>query len=1053
MELVLGWGNRVWEEHMNMKYWIFGCLLLGVVMLTSPAGAQIPDQVGITGSTPWLVAGGGERATISVEVLDGTTPLAGLDVAFSVDAAYGSITPASGVTDANGRATATFTPGTLSGDAPITVRVTYPDGEIIQDYLQQIDHAAPYSVAGIDYAAEVPVDTTTNVTVRLVDRYGNPIDNRNTAESVIFSVGSADGTAGFVSGEECVSTVSREVDGAGAALAVLRVGQRAGDNIVVIDVPDPLVDPPFVSILGVADGNPDNIVGYAEPNPAVLPADGESMFFLTFVVRDRYGNAVQDTPVSITNSRGGEANTFLTNSLGQVTLSYGPTVRIGEVTLTATAAENDSVSAARTVEFVSDDPVNMVLTANPEVMASRDVNDSISSIIRAKVVDIRGNPVENEPVSFALRNVDIGGYTEIASPELSSSVAVTDSNGYADITFRPGAFTNDILDPGFNSTASGTCEVAATWGEITRNVTLTWKNYPYLSIETTVDPENGTVDVNETIDVGIRLRGDGWVVQQMLPLDIVLCIDRGEDMLLNDTANKKEGWDRMIYAREAAWNFTEFLALGDNRVGLVTFGDMSIDTLQHAAPAEFVDGYVDLINLPNTYNWKKNLAKDGNANDDVIAVNSYYPGNGRIRYLDFAEVVKPLDSGTWLDIRTSLWDIVPANREKTGEATAPLRKGLHAAIKHLEVNGRPGAVKAVVVLMQNKYCYYGDPFGPENGGSPMACDPDDKSLASGTADYYAFGDCDDENMAAYASAHGIKIYPIYYANSGSTSEEDVPRELAGQTGGRYFMAEDYFELEAALRDITLLLRDEASVNTEMDVTFESVTVNSNPVPGDDAFAYVYAPPTDSTRIYSYNRTATIIPAYARDDTLNWTENQTLHFDVGTIRVGQIWETSFRLRVLEAGNIEIFGENSYVTFNNGTDTVKLPALAITALPTGVSAPLGVVNLSVDDLQFTGDPARPVYDLLPLAWNVNYTGVHEVAEDLYYRSDGVSWIYLCSKTADNTTTADTYTVDVTDMAAGEYTFKVYATAPDAPDSATVLAVPVRVKDLSRAYIQIR
>ncbi|MDN7026246.1 hypothetical protein FGU65_15430, partial [Methanoculleus sp. FWC-SCC1] len=71
-----------------MKYWIFGCLLLSVIMVTPPAGAQIPDQVDITGSTPWLVAGGGERATISVEVLDGTTPLAGLDVAFSVDAAY-----------------------------------------------------------------------------------------------------------------------------------------------------------------------------------------------------------------------------------------------------------------------------------------------------------------------------------------------------------------------------------------------------------------------------------------------------------------------------------------------------------------------------------------------------------------------------------------------------------------------------------------------------------------------------------------------------------------------------------------------------------------------------------------------------------------------------------------------------------------------------------------------------------------------------------------------------------------------------------------------------
>ncbi len=1040
-----------------MKYWIFGYLLLGIVMMTPPVGAQIPDQVSITGSTAWLVAGSGESATITVEVQNGGTPLPGLAVAFSVDAAYGSITPAGGVTDPDGRATATFIPGTLSGAAPIAVAVTYADGEttgtVEEVYLQQIDHAAPYTLAGLEYAAEATVGEETDITVRLADRYDNPIDNRNIAESVVFSVGSADGTAGFVNGEECVPTISREVNGDGAAIATLHVGQRAGDNLIAIDLPDPVADPPFVSVLGVADGNPAAIAGYVEPNPPVIPADGESTFFLTFVVRDQYGNAVTDSPVLIANSRNDETNQLFTNSLGQVTFSYGPSTRIGQVTLTATAVGCDSVSTTKMVEFVSDDPVNMVLTANPEVMASRDVSDCISSIIRAKVVDVRGNPVDNEPVSFIIRDLNTGPYTQTIPPEVSAAVAVTDSNGYADVTFRPGAFTNDILAPGFNGTASGTCDVAATWGEITRSVTLTWKNYPYLSIETTVDPMNGTVDVNETIDVGIRLRGDGWVVQQMQPLDVVLCIDRGEDMLLNDTANKKAGCDRMIYAREAAWNFTEFLALGDNRVGLVTFGDVSVDTAQHTAPAAFVDGYVDLVNISNTYNWKKNLAKDGNENDDVIAIESYYPGNGRICYMDFGEVVKPLGSGTWLDIRNGLWDIVPANREKTGEATAPLRKGLYTAIKHLEENGRPDSVKAVVVLMQNKYCYYGDPFGPDDGGSPMTCDPDDKTLSSGSSDYYAFGDCDDENMAKYASAHGIKIYPIYYSNSGSTSEEAVPRELAGQTGGRYFMADDYLELEAALRDITLLLRDEASVNTAMDVTFESVTVNSNPVPGDEVFEYVYAPPTDSTRVYSYNRTATIIPAYARDDTLNWTENQTLHFDVGTIRVGQIWETNFRLRVLEAGNIEIFGENSFVTFNNGTETVKLPALAITSLPTGVSTPLGVVNLSVAHLRFTGDATQPVYDFIPLAWDANYTGVHEVTEDVYYRTDGVSWIYLDSQTVDNTTTGDDCLVDVATLPAGEYTFRVYATAPDAPDNSTVLDVPVRVKDAARAYIQIR
>ncbi|MDN7026169.1 hypothetical protein FGU65_15000, partial [Methanoculleus sp. FWC-SCC1] len=119
-----------------MRFRIVGLLLFSLLLLAVPAAALEPD-VTVNSSAEWLVAGGSGSAAITVAVQNGTAPLAGLDVAFSVDAAYGSITPASGVTDANGRATATFTPGTLSGDAPITVRVTYPDGEIIQDCLQQ----------------------------------------------------------------------------------------------------------------------------------------------------------------------------------------------------------------------------------------------------------------------------------------------------------------------------------------------------------------------------------------------------------------------------------------------------------------------------------------------------------------------------------------------------------------------------------------------------------------------------------------------------------------------------------------------------------------------------------------------------------------------------------------------------------------------------------------------------------------------------------------------------------------------------------------------------
>ncbi len=427
---------------------------------------------------------------------------------------------------------------------------------------------------------------------------------------------------------------------------------------------------------------------------------------MAFVVHDQFGNAVSDCPLTITESRETTTTTTRTNSYGQVIVSYGPTLKIGPVTITATAGEvtDTVVSGSANIEFVSSDPVDMMLSANPSVMASRDVNDSIAATVRAKVVDVRGNPVKGEIIGFAIPASDDGGYNVTADPEISSTSGVTDENGYAFVTFRPGAFTTVPTAADYSGTASGTCDVVATWGSLTRNVTLTWKNYPYLSVETSVSPE--TVEVNDTIDVTIRLRGDGWVVQQMLPIDVVFCIDRGEDMLRDDPEMER---DRMICAREAAWNFTEALSLGDNRAALVTFGDVSVDTPEHTTP--FVNGDVELLNLLSNYNWKKDLAKDGNGHDDDIAIAQYYPGNNNIQYLDFAEVKKPLDSGTWMDIKTELWDIVPAKRMDQGTVATPLRKGLHTAITHLVEEERPDTVKAVVVLMQNKYCYFGDPFG------------------------------------------------------------------------------------------------------------------------------------------------------------------------------------------------------------------------------------------------------------------------------------------------------------------------------------------------------
>ncbi len=257
------------------------------------------------------------------------------------------------------------------------------------------------------------------------------------------------------------------------------------------------------------------------------------------------------------------------------------------------------------------------------------------------------------------------------------------------------------------------------------------------------------------------------------------------------------------------------------------------------------------------------------------------------------------------------------------------------------------------------------------------------------------------------------------------------------------MAESASELEEALNNILLLLKEEASVNTTMNLTFENVRVNSIQWSGDKVLEYVYAPP-DSTRITNYYKGDTNIST--RDDTESWNTDRQLHFDAGTIKVGQVWEAAFRLKVLMAGNIDLFGSGSTIGFDNGTELLNLPAVYVTALPDGDAPPIGLAALNVSNLQFTG--TEPVYDFLPLAWDLAYNGAATVTEDIYYQqTDCVKWVYLGS-----TQDKDTFQADVRDMPAGNYSFKVYATAPDAPDS-WVTNGPVRVKDLSRAYIQIQ
>jgi hypothetical protein len=1008
---------------MRMKGWMCAYIVIaGLLLLVAPACALVPDKVEIETSSEWLTAGSSETAFITVQLSDsatGNTGFWGATVEFAVDSTFGSITPAVATTDATGMATAVFTPATTSGTATITVTISYEDGETVmvqtKTFEQPIDHAAPYRIANTWYSPEVTVGETTEIIVRMVDCYGNAVDSRRVAETVGFMVGSPSGNAALDGADVAV-------DAAGNATVTLRVDTLPGENIVLVSPPEPLPGR-YLTISGVTDGEPCTIEVDVQPGSVI--ANGTGLFLLTYTLFDGYGNPSSGRVLAIATNVSDEAETLLTtNVYGQVQVSYGPKETTGNVTVTATAVDNTSVTCSRDLAFVSDEPANLLLSTCPETMPSRDVPGSIPAVIRAKVVDQYGNPVAGEAVSFSIRNVAVEPYNQTAPPSLSVVSAVTDAYGIASAEFLPGAFTIEYGAPDYSPTATGTCEVVAKWNSTERPVTLTWMNYPYLSVATNVTPE--TVTVNDTVDVTILLRGDGWAMKPN-PIDVVLCIDRADTMISDYP-------DHMVTVMEAAPVFIDHMIPGWDRIGLLSFGYNGLASINPTDSNQIL-----------TISKIQDIGIDQDGKDDRDYIDANYPGDGNHRndYAGHATLDVPLPgdsspaANNFADVRTSISTLIPSGGN-------PVRKALYEGITELKGNGRPEAVKALVFLIDGDYDWYGDPLA--RAGAYL--DTKDPELFGQRANnWYPFGLPDgEENMAVYARNNDVRIYTITFSSAVSTDCNETLRTLAESSGGKHYIAQTTSDLVEVYKQIADDLKTEAGVNTAVDIAFENVEVNSTPVAGDQVFDYIHEEGA-STLIRSYNSTVEFIPAYTRDDTAAWEENQTLHFDIGTIRLNQTWEATFRLRVLAEGTIGLFGDGATITFNDH-DRVPLPRVYITAFGEE-NTTLDARSLNVSDLNCTS----PSAEFLSLTWNLNYTGKSEAVQVVSYSGDdGYTWVRFDTLTSPPGERLMETSLDVRNLPPGEYLVRVYATAPDAPD-AWVVSSGIQVGARQIDYIRLQ
>lgn len=1024
---------------------------MSIVVISS---GMVVDEVAWSRSKEWVVANGADSCTITLKIENSTnSSMDGYLVHFSIDdQIFGTLNPTSSYT-VNNKTLTTFITKYKSGTVNLTGTVFFKVDDTDPNEIPQnrswtteikIDHDNPLQMVSYQVPSEATVGSVIPLTVKYSDQWGNPIDNRRYPEEMYFYVSASNGTPIFENVTPPGPAATIQNDNTGNFTAWLRVSSIPGTNIVQVHPFGGLLSDRYFFIEAIADSPPVTIEQYFNPdgylgNPPKQYADGISLFQIIYTLKDQFGNGVRNSPIHISTTIPGEETVVYTNSIGQAMLTYGPKTSIGRITLTANSQLNTSVTCSKEVMFISQEAVDMQFTAIPENMPSRDVEEWEPGELRAKVIDENGNPVEGELVTFSMGTpvyADI--YNVTMQPNLSATSALSDVDGYATINFLPGAFTTFWGDLNFSSTATGSVPVTAYWENITRNLSAThtltvyWKNYPYLSLETSVYPQ--TVNVTDTVDVLIKLKGDGWALQPN-PIDVVLCTDRSGSMLYNTSDGIKD--DRMVHAMNAGKIFNSQMSPIRDRVGLVSFGDNTATSgWANLTPTRYWSTYYGRWRWAFTtgygvYSGWYWVSKDNNYECDYCGsdycdnydtnsihqqyVNAHYPGNKKFYGTsEFAslDLNMSFDRST---VNNTINMMVPAGG-------TPTREGLYRSVKMIRDNPRSKAIKAIVLLSDGAWNTGGDPEGGSGATS--------------------FPGVETNSVINWANESGIKIFTVALGND---PNRDELASYANKTGGKYYHTTQADELDDIYTDIAGQLRTEAGVNTQVDLNFENIEVNYEVVTMNSTykvFDYIPNNPT-STNVHHYNETTTFLNTWINqsDQWNNATKPYHLQFNAGTIKLGQVWEARYTLRVLTDGNINIFGLGSTITFNNGEATLLLPKTYITGVPGMVTSGVNTSVLNVTNTA-SGSVTEGGIEYRVWTWDRFYSGIFNVTEKYYISND--NWMQKILVGSAELTPAQAnqpgeFRYPVYLLPPGEILFKVEASALDSPGPVSATPVP--------------
>ncbi|HVP96456.1 hypothetical protein [Methanoregula sp.] len=1065
-------------------------LLAGVVLLAGIASAAIvPDQNSvIASSNNWVVVH--HQSTITVYAYNSSSliPVPGATVSMALNTTtLGTLTMVSGTTDATGQASATFSAGTKPGSVNVTATITYNDAgntvTVTKVYTQNIDHDVAQNAA-FDFQNEVTVGTETPFNISFTDQYGNPIDNRNPYDPHYISLwisASSDNMAAFDISGSHVQYTTLPLDPNGNISVNVIPDTAPGENEILLspfgNVGIPWGLPQF--IYGINNGIPYSIAESILPSTLTQPADNGAthVFTITNTLYDKYGNPTENQGIQVQSNWAGDPSANLTtNPFGQVIYTYGPHSAAGYVVLTATAISNSSVSTSKTVQFYSTAPVNMLFSATPQVMASLDATPGQTSQLVAKVVDIMGNPVSNQTVTFSMGSP---AYTyanaSLAGPQLLNTTAITNVNGTATVIFKPGKFDTNKANVSYDPTDSGYVTVTATWNTISQPIQLSWKNYPYLSEQTTISSQN--VNVGGKFYVTISLTADGWNLTGT-PADVVI---------VTDLAGGIGGAGRLANTKASEAGFIKN-ATDNTYISLVSFGDSPTPTGPPYASADTINLWNQQVaNASHTLKpfnpygnvWDFNLVDPAHWNSIVSSSAycfKYSVGSGRActnatnpmsyQYLNPGSDAKIdtdlMNAGpTYPTNQGALTGIVNGYTSYTNYGGTDYAAGINAALKELNSKGNPTHNQTVIIMGDGINMMA--PIAPGSLESYWPSDWNPRN-ASGTNeppqlwwfDESDIGKAASVDAANRAKGQGITIYGIGFPDADLSGHNNISDmaffgSMVSAPSTLYF-APDPTTMTGIFQTIEGQIQNTAGVNTTMALNLQSVSVNYNNVtntyPGNTVFAYVYDPngTPSSTQITDQNGITSVI-----NQTDQWNANQTLIFNIGKMTVGQTWSTTFELELLQPGTVNIIGNQSTINFNTG-ESMGLNGASINGVYNYSNTGFSMPSISITDLQASTD--NQVTNVVPLQWNITYPGSQFATETVYYNSESdPTWRFMYQQPISPGNWTQTYDWNVGSLPPGTYSVEVIAYAHDANSGKEIIPAGIQIGLSPKAFIRLQ